>query len=376
VLSCPFSSPFCHHPSFVLSIFYFCFDPNIFKQKVRVDTHSAGGMSVSQTQYTVRTHNIYEFWGEEMSIFTKERRMNLIRGMYKLRRKEPRITITDMAASLGISRNAATHHLNRALEEGILFNPQLRLLMSDTIKEYSYAISSDDAFNSFHKLQEDNRILYEIFGSGYADLLLTTTEPISWSELDELGKVMLWGERSNYICPKVPNTDYLSALSNIEDFSQKDFEKSQWDIPVTPWEIEWKEIDWKLYPLLRYDVTKTYTELAKKVEMSYDGFRWSFRRILTNTQLIVPFYPEGYFKYSDFFFFIQTKYEKMFIDMFSLMPCFTMINKVRDWLSISLHILPLNVTDRLFTVLYSLQDQGYLKKLKMVYSVTYWCPDP
>lgn len=343
---------------------------------MRVDTHSSGHTSVSQTRYSVSIHNIYEFWGEQMSIFTKEKRMNLIRGMYNLRRKEPRISITDIAASLGISRNSATHHLNRALEEGILFNPQLRLLMSDKIKEYFYAISSDDAFNAFHQLQKDNRILYEIFGSGYADLLLTTTEPLSWSELDELGKVMLWGERSKYICPKVPNTDYLTAISNIEDFSKKDFKKSQWDINFQPWEIEWKEIDWKLYPLLRYDVGKPYTELAKKVEMSYDGFRWSFRRILKNTQLIVPFYPEGYPKYSDFFLFIQSKYEKMFIDMFSLMPCCTMINKVKDWLSISLHILPLDVTDQLFTVLYSLQDRGYLKKIKMVYSVTYWHPDP
>jgi hypothetical protein len=302
--------------------------------------------------------------------------MELIRDMYKLRTTDPRITVTDMAKSLGITRNAASHHLNKALEEGILFNPQLKLLMSEDVKEYFYAVSSDDAFRAFHQLQEDKRILYEIFGSGYADLLLTTSEPLPWCELDELGRVMLWGERSNYICPDIPEADYITALSNIEDFSKKEFEPSKWIVDLLPWKIEWKEIDWKLFPLLRYNVTKTYTDLSKKIEMSYDGFRWSFGRILANTQLIVPFYPEGYPKYNDYYFFIQSKYENMLIDMASLIPCCTMINKVKDWLSIYLHILPLNTTDRLFTVLYSLQDCGYLDKLKMVYSTTYWHPDP
>jgi DNA-binding Lrp family transcriptional regulator len=156
-----------------------------------------------------------------MSIFTKERREELIRGMYKLRRKEPRIGITDIAKLLEISRNAASHHLNRALEEGILFNPQLKLLMTEDIKEYFYAISSDNAFRAFHQLQKDNRVLYEIFSSGYADLLLTTSEPLPWNELDELGRVMLWGTRSNYICPEIPATDYVTALSQMEDFSQR-----------------------------------------------------------------------------------------------------------------------------------------------------------
>jgi hypothetical protein len=53
-----------------------------------------------------------------------------------------------------------------------------------------------------------------------------------------------------------------------------------------------------------------------------------------------------------------------------------MIHKVKDWLSIYLHVLPLNLTDRLFTVFYDLQDRGYVDKIKMAYSVTYWHPDP
>jgi DNA-binding transcriptional ArsR family regulator len=96
--------------------------------------------------------------------------------MYGLRRRTPRITITDIAKSLGVTRNTVSHHLNRALKEGILFNPQLKLLMTENVKEYFYALSSDNAFRAFHQLQKDKRIKYEIFTSGYADLLLTTSE--------------------------------------------------------------------------------------------------------------------------------------------------------------------------------------------------------
>ena len=169
-------------------------------------------------------------------------------------------------------------------------------------------------------------------------------------------------------------TDYITAMCQIEEFSKKEVEPSQWIVTYPPQTVEWKKIDWDLFPLLRYDVTKAYTELSKTTKMSYDGFRWSFKRILLNTQLIVPYFPEGYSNYTDYYFFIQSKYEHMLLDMFSLIPCCTMIHKVKDWLSICVHIPPLNLTDRLFSVLYDLQDRGYVNRIKMVYSITYSHP--
>jgi hypothetical protein len=82
---------------------------------------------------------------------------------------------------------------------------------------------------------------------------------------------MLDGTRRTYICPKVFATLYKTAMSDIEDFAQKDFEPSHWIVEYPPRDIVWKRRDWELFSLLRYDMAKGYTELAKSVNMSYDG---------------------------------------------------------------------------------------------------------
>lgn len=263
----------------------------------------------------------------------------------------------------------------KAADSGILHNPELRLKMCEDVKEYVYALSSDSAFRTFHELQKDSRICYQTFATGYFDLLLITSEPLPLSELNILGKTVLEGSRSNYICPGVPATDYTDAIGMIELFTRKDFEPSEWVIEYPTREVDWKEIDWKLFFLLRHDMTKKYTELARSVKMSYDGFRWSLKRILANTQVIVPYYPEGYSRYTRFLFMFKSDYEKMLLDMFSLVPCFTMMYKVRDWLLVHFRIFPSDLTDRFFSILYDLQDRGYIDRVKTTFPITYWHPD-
>jgi hypothetical protein len=122
-------------------------------------------------------------------------------------------------------------------------------------------------------------------------------------------------------------------------------------------------------------MTKKYTELAKSVKMSYDGFRWSLKRILANTQIIVPYYPEGYSQYTRFLFIFQSNYEQMLLDMFSLVPCFTMMYKVKGWLLVHFRIQPSDLSDRFFSILYDLQDRGYINRIKTTFPITYWHPD-
>jgi len=309
-----------------------------------------------------------------MSILTKEEAKQ-IRAMYELRTEDPRIKVYEIAQHLGVVRNTVYKRQKKATENGILFNPELRLKMYKDVKEYVYVISSDSAFHTFHQLQKDSRISYETFATGYFDLLLITSEPLPLNELDTFGKAVLVGSRSNYIYPKVPATDYVNAIELIEEFAKKDFEPSEWSVEYPPREMEWKEIDWKLFLLLRHNMTKKYTELAKSVEMSYDGFRWSLKRILTNTQIIVPYYPEGYSQYTRFLFMFQSNYEQMLLDMFSLVPCFTMMYKVKDWLLVHFRILPSDLSDRFFSILYDLQDRGYIDRIKTTFPITYWHPD-
>jgi hypothetical protein len=164
-------------------------------------------------------------------------------------------------------------------------------------------------------------------------------------------------------------------MSYIEDFAQKDFEPSHWIVEYPPRDIVWKRRDWELFSLLRYDMTKKYTELAKSVNMSYDGFRWSLRRILANTQVIVPYYPEGYSRYTHFLFIFKSSYEKMLLDLFSLTPCFTVLYKVESWILVQFSILPLNLTDQFFSVIYDLQDRGYIDRIKTFFPITYQYPD-
>lgn len=309
-----------------------------------------------------------------MSTLTKEE-ASQIRAMYELRSKEPRIKVYEIAQHLGIVRNTVYKRQKKAADNGILFNPQLRLEMFENVKEYVYSISSDSAFRTFHQLQGDERVCYELFATGFFDLLLITSSPFSRRELESLGKVNLCGYRSNYVHPKIPDTDYVTALNNMERFARNDFEPSEWVVEYPPRKVEWKEIDWKLFSILRHDMTKKYTELARSVKMSYDGFRWSLKRILANTQVIVPYYPEGYSRYIHFLFMFQSRYEKMLLDLFSLVPCFTIQYKVKDWIFVQFSILPLNLADRFFSILYNLHERKYIDRIKTAFPIAYWHPD-
>lgn len=316
-----------------------------------------------------------------MNILTKEE-ANHIHTMYELRTEEPRIKIYEIAQHLDVVRNTVYKRQKKAVENAILFNPELRLKMYEDVKEYVYAISSDSAFHTFHQLQGDDRLCYEVFATGYFDLLLITSVPLSRKELECLGKVRLTGYRSNYVIPKIPDIDYVTAIAKMEEFAKKDFEPSEWSVEYPPREMGWKEIDWKLFHLLRHNMAKKYTELAKSVEMSYDGFRWSLKRILANTQIIVPYYPEGYSQYTRFLFMFQSDYEQMLLDMFSLVPCFTMMYKVKNWLLVHFRILPSGLSyrffrliERFFSILYDLHERGYIDRIKTTIPITYWHPD-
>jgi hypothetical protein len=289
--------------------------------------------------------------------------------------KDPRMKTHEMARNLGVVRNTAYEYEKKAKEQGILFSPQLRLKMYDDVKEYVYALSSDDAYFHFHRLQKDARTCYILFATGFIDLLIISSEKFSQQELQDLGEVKLKGSRSNYIYPTIPHYDYVTAMDKIEEFSKREFEKSILRVEYPERKVKWKEIDWELYKRLRYDLTKKYTELAKDVKMSYDGFRWSLKRILANTQVIVPYYPEGYSRYINFYFFIQSDYENLFKEIFSYIPCFTMFYKINNWILVCVRILPVDLIDRLFNVFYNLQDRGYLSKFNSTFPITYWYPD-
>ena len=251
----------------------------------------------------------YVLWGVPMNILTKEEAHH-IRAMYELRLENPRIKVYEIAQYLTVARNTVYKRQKKAVENGILFNPQLRLKMVADVKEYVSVISSDTAFRAYNQFKKDSRLCYETFATGYMDLLLITSEPLSQRELASLGTVMLHGTRSTYICPRVPATPYGTAMSYIEDFAQQDFEPSHWIVEYPQRDIVWKRRDWELFSLLRYDMTKKYTELAKSIKMSYDGFRWSLRRILANAQVIVPYYPKGCKKYHHYCFLLNTDYEE------------------------------------------------------------------
>jgi DNA-binding Lrp family transcriptional regulator len=295
--------------------------------------------------------------------------------MYELRLENPRIKVYEIAQYLNVTRNTVYKRWKKAMENGILFNPQLRLKMVADVKEHVYVISSDTAFRTYNQFKKDSRLCYETFATGYIDLLFITSEPLPQRELTSLGTVVLDGTRSTYICPRVPATQYETAMSDIEDFAQQDFEPSHWIVEYPPRDIVWKRRDWELFSLLLYDMTKKYTELAKSIKMSYDGFRWSLRRILANTQVIVPYYPEGYSRYTRFLFMFQSKHEQMLIDLFSMVPCFTMLYKVKDWLLVHFRIVPYDLTDRFFNVIYGLQDRGYIDRIKTTFPITYQYPD-
>jgi hypothetical protein len=308
-----------------------------------------------------------------MSRLPEKRIHSLYRGIYEAYTENFRIKLHGLADNLGVVRNTASCYLRNAYNNEIIFPPQLRLKMFAEVKEYVYALKVHDEFRTYEGLKCNSQVFTMEVGKGIFDLLVITSLPLDLEEIP-VREVVFSGERSDYVIPFIPDIDCRTSLEWMRKKGKETPMPSSLSTAYPNREILWTNRDWDIFQLIRYDASRTYTEIARKTPLHSDAFAESLTRILPNTISYVPYYPKGHESYMSWTLIFKSEYELFLIDLLSYFPCTTVMYKVADWLVAHIKVDP-QCSGSYLRFFSQLEDQGYIDTFDMGFPAVYWHPD-
>jgi hypothetical protein len=263
---------------------------------------------------------------KDMCIYSQEDLFSLQHCMYKTFLENPRIYFDDAAKKCNSCRNTVSKYWREGLENLIFFPPQIRLNMFEDRKEYIYLIQSNSPLKLFNYFKKQSDMVYITYTSGKFDILLQTSKL-----LDVLpDRTIFFGSRSNYIYPETPNYSSEKAFERMEALLDQNYSKSTIPVhyPEEPPEKGSSHYGWMIFPYVKYDLKTGYTEIVKKLHISFDSFHSGLNYLLNISTKLLPYYPLGFRLYSQYFFVFWSDYEEFLYEFLGCMPCHVSITKV------------------------------------------------
>lgn len=310
-----------------------------------------------------------------MCIYSQDDLFSLQHCMYKIFLENPRMYFDDVAKKCNSCRNTISKYWREGLEKLVFFPPQIRLNMFKDRKEYIYLIQSNSPLKLYYYFQKQSDVIYITYTSGKFDILLQTSKPLEVLP----DRTIFHGSRSNYIYPETPNCSYGDALDHMGRILNKQHTPSKISVeyPEEPPEKGNPHYGWMIYPYVKYDLRTGYTEIVKKLHISFDSFHSGLDYLLNVSTKLLPYYPLGYRLYSQYFFIFMSDYEEFLCEFFGCLPCHVSITKVNNegliiWLSIQKGE---EMTERLFNFCTKMSDLGLIDYFWMSRPLYYWKPD-
>ena len=132
-----------------------------------------------------------------------------------------------------------------------------------------------------------------------------------------------------------------------------------------------------IFPYVKYDLKTGYTEIVKKLRISFDSFHSGLDYLFNVSTKLLPYYPLGYRLYSQYFFVFSSNYEELLCEFFGCLPCHVSITTVNNealliWLSIQKGP---DFSERLFSSCSKMADLGLIDYFWMSRPIYYWKPD-
>ena len=118
-----------------------------------------------------------------------------------------------------------------------------------------------------------------------------------------------------------------------------------------------------IFPYLKYDLRASYTNIVKKLHISFESFQKGFEYLLNVSTMLLPYYPLGFRLYSQYFLVFWSDYEEFLCELFGSLPCHTSITKVKDALVIYVSIQKgEDMSDRLCKMCSTMVDLGVINR--------------
>lgn len=244
-----------------------------------------------------------------------------------------RIPYRRIAKSLNIYNKTVSSLYREAVQKQILFPPILRPRICTDYREYVYCINGENIQTLFERLKKDPRVEYIAMCLGHFDLLIIANERIDLTIEDEFNGAVICGERENYIYPEVKKGDYLDVFKKAYDFlDKKDFQFSRIRFDIGKRGNEWLETEKELFRYLKNDGRKVFINIQRKIDISRVFLLECYSRVRKHTFVTVPYYPEGFSRYTKFYVVLKTPYEQQAVELLGSFPCFSAFFKVKDHL--------------------------------------------
>ena len=251
--------------------------------------------------------------------FSQKLRQAQYRTIYELFDKTPRIQIKQVQEILGVSRDTATKRIKEAVDEGYIFQPQLRKKSFLNFIEHVYFVKCKDPLKMFDELYKNKDVIYHALMEGFADLWIVAKKEI------DIDGVVVHGIRSDYHISYAPDRIWEKAMQIMREMVEA-FDPHQYTpegIIKTHWDesVEWTIFDETLFDEFNYDLRKPLEPLVKVKYDIWSGkaYEW-LEKLPECCTILTSFFPKTISEYDSYLFMMETDYEDFIIHLFSQLP--------------------------------------------------------
>lgn len=274
-----------------------------------------------------------------------------------------RVSIDGIAKAIGHTgrghaRSTISRHLSHMYEKEISFKPNLILGTFENSQSTAFFCRKTERKgirSTFQKLHRDEKVNYALFLSGLCDYFVTTRDP--HIDLEKYGLEIV--EKSTLYTPvfTIPYGWKIHMRDALKSFVDHKFRKG-----VMPRDVngilEWSDLDWKIYTLMRENARLEFTKVARKSSVYSSTVKDHFYKyILPCCAVTHYFFPKGYDFYLKAFLRIHTKYESSFVTALEKFPCTSYVYPLED--GIAADIFHENTND-LMAAIEKLEETGII----------------
>jgi hypothetical protein len=241
-----------------------------------------------------------------------------------------------VARHFNVNNKTGASWIDAAFEKKIIRPPVIKKRSYTNLREYYYFIDHDDPHHLYETLQGLKDITYFTVHTGFANFQIVSSAPI-----DPPGRTILAGHRSDFHVSVPPDYGFEESLSyikqrlgNLDTVHHSPSPLVFRDQTYSPWD----EDSETMYLELCNDFRKPFVDVLRNTH-TYTNKLWSWIKTIDDFgHVIVMYFPHGLGSYQATVYCIETEYDSLLIDIFSLLPVSTVFYRVSNKLLMSVYL--------------------------------------
>ncbi|MBU7009849.1 MAG: winged helix-turn-helix domain-containing protein [Theionarchaea archaeon] len=306
-----------------------------------------------------------------MGKVTQNKRMKNYYRIFEQIYESPLISITDISANTGLSRNTVAKYLKEMYTCHILIGPCIRMKPAPNYREYVYLMNFRDPWKFYKGLKGFPHVIYRAMTFGDWNTMVITNRLLDFSQLMGFQEMVKLGTRYYSYTHKARYRTWDESFKKIYELLSNAPVPSECKRPSPP--LDWGSDQWKLYHTFNF-IRKKITPELRKINVRYETYAQWMKSLEDHCTIHTGVYPEGYRNYLSYCFLFFTDHRESVKSVFSLFPATSSIMEVDKQLLILVHVISSKVERRLICLLYDMKAiqmiKGYRHAVALFHSRT------